>query len=94
VLADLAGAVSDARRPRPFPAPGTVPLPDARANPILYQRLVRLARQLRLMHDAVERWMTGNAAASPVTDSGAARRQAASTTAARHGARNDGEDFA
>jgi len=57
VFADLADAVASGRAPAPFPPVGSVPLPDAKRSPIVYQRLVRLARQLKLMHDAVERWV-------------------------------------
>lgn len=57
VLDDLTAAITEKRSPLPFPRPGSIPFPDAPALPILHQRLVRLARQLKLMHDAVERWM-------------------------------------
>jgi uncharacterized membrane protein YccC len=52
-LADLAGAITDGRQPRPLeaiaePADPTLP-------PLLRGRLTRLRRQLKTLHDAVER---------------------------------------
>ncbi|HEY4132587.1 MAG TPA: FUSC family protein [Gemmatimonadaceae bacterium] len=58
ILADLADAVAQSRPPKAFPAVGTIPIPDQADSPILHRRLTRLARQIKLMHDAVSRWMT------------------------------------
>ena len=56
VLTDLAEAVVQGREPAPFPPIGAIPYPDASRTPVVHQRVVRLARQLKLMHDAVARW--------------------------------------
>jgi uncharacterized membrane protein YccC len=53
VLDDLAESVVDRRPPAPLPAPAEV---DERAALILRARVDRLARQIRLLHDAVARW--------------------------------------
>lgn len=55
VLEGLAGALERGGRPAPLadvPDP-----PTAGASPLLRGRLSRLRRQLRTLHDAVERWM-------------------------------------
>jgi len=56
VLDDLAAAVIAHRRPAPFPAVGSVRMPDESTTAVVRQRLNRLARQLRMLHDSVERW--------------------------------------
>ena len=56
VLSDLADAALNGRRPAPFPGIGSIPYPDAVRAPVVHQRVVRLARQIKLMHDAVDRW--------------------------------------
>lgn len=58
MLVDLADAVLEGRSPLPAPAIGTVPLPSTESGPVIRQRLSRLARQLKLLHDAVARWTT------------------------------------
>jgi uncharacterized membrane protein YccC len=63
VLDDLAAAVEAARPPAPLP-PLVDPRADPRASPdgvppLLRARLDRLARQIGLMHDAIERWTAG-----------------------------------
>jgi len=58
VLTDLAGAVLRGDPPAAFPTLGTVVLPDASPPTVVHQRLTRLARQLKQMHDAVARWMS------------------------------------
>ncbi|HEX3867861.1 MAG TPA: FUSC family protein [Gemmatimonadaceae bacterium] len=58
VLADLGDAARHSRAPRPFPPIGNFALPIAAQSPAVHQRLVRLARQLRLLHTAVSRWVT------------------------------------
>jgi hypothetical protein len=52
VLDDLAESIVDGRPPAPLPAPAEV---DERAALIVRARVDRLARQLRLLHDAVAR---------------------------------------
>jgi len=56
VLADAAHSLMALRAPTPFPAPGTVAIPDA-APAALRLQLVRIARQLKMLHDAVARWV-------------------------------------
>jgi uncharacterized membrane protein YccC len=56
VLDDLADSVTDGRAPAPLPAVAAV---DAQAPLIVRARVDRLARQIRLLHDAVERWKSG-----------------------------------
>ncbi|MGH2901635.1 MAG: FUSC family protein, partial [Solirubrobacteraceae bacterium] len=51
VLNDLADAVATGRAPAPFPPEPTPAEP----------RMRRIARQVRLLHDAVDRWMTSDA---------------------------------
>ncbi|HEY4217902.1 MAG TPA: FUSC family protein [Gemmatimonadaceae bacterium] len=61
VFDDLADSVTAGRMPAPFPAPGAVTLPDERVSGAMRARVNRLARQLRMLHDAVERWMAAAA---------------------------------
>jgi len=58
ILADLAEAIAQTRAPAPFPPVGKIPLPDQTTSPVLHRRLVRIARQLKLLHDAAVRWLT------------------------------------
>jgi uncharacterized membrane protein YccC len=60
VLTDLADAVEQDRRPEPLPilVGGTGGRAREAGAPLLMARLDRLARQIRLLHDAVERWTT------------------------------------
>jgi uncharacterized membrane protein YccC len=58
ILSDLADAIVESRAPAPFPPVGTIPMPDAAVAPVLHRRLVRIARQIKLLHDAGARWMT------------------------------------
>ena len=58
ILDDLSEAIAHSRPPKPFPPVGTIPLPNQAESPVLHRRLTRLARQIKLMHDAVARWMT------------------------------------
>jgi uncharacterized membrane protein YccC len=53
VLDDLAASVADGRAPAPLPAVAPV---DGEAPLIVRARVDRLARQIRLLHDAIERW--------------------------------------
>jgi uncharacterized membrane protein YccC len=53
VLDDLADSIVDGRPPAPVPAPAEV---DGETALIVRARVDRLARQLRLVHDAVARW--------------------------------------
>lgn len=59
ILEDIAESILQRRRPAEFPAPGTVPIPTDAASPVVHQRVVRLARQLKLMHSAASRWAAG-----------------------------------
>jgi uncharacterized membrane protein YccC len=64
VLADLAAALREDRAPLPMP---DLPVPaDPSLSPLLRGRLTRLGRQLRTLHDAVER----QAAASRLANRG------------------------
>jgi uncharacterized membrane protein YccC len=60
VLDDLADAVVADRRPAPLPILVERPrgAADVLAPPLVAARLARLARQIRLLHDAVDRWTT------------------------------------
>jgi len=52
-LDDLAGALEEGRPPTPLPE---LPATDAGESPLLRGRLTRLARQLKTLHQAVDRW--------------------------------------
>lgn len=56
VLDDLAAAVAVRRRPASLPILVQDAEPDRSAAPLLRARVDRLARQIRLLHDAVDRW--------------------------------------
>ena len=56
VLEDLADSVEHHRAPAPFPPIGSVPLPSAETPAPVRAQVTRLARQLQLLHDAVNRW--------------------------------------
>ena len=61
VLGDLAASLEEGRVPAPLPRVVTSEAARARETavpPLLRARLDRLARQIRLLHDAVERWTT------------------------------------
>jgi uncharacterized membrane protein YccC len=55
ILRDAADALVEQRPPAPFPTMGSIAMPDATATPVLHQRVVRLARQLELLHSAISR---------------------------------------
>jgi uncharacterized membrane protein YccC len=57
ILDDLADAVMSGRSPAPFPTIGALAMPDERVAPAVRIRVNRLSRQLRMLHDAVDRWM-------------------------------------
>jgi uncharacterized membrane protein YccC len=61
VLNDLADAVIRGQSPAPFPPIGSVVLRDASPTTVVHQRLTRLARQLKQIHDAVARWVSPQA---------------------------------
>jgi uncharacterized membrane protein YccC len=61
ILEDVANALVERRAPAPFPAIGSIPMPDAASAPVVHQRVVRLARQLKLLHSAIARWATPDA---------------------------------
>jgi uncharacterized membrane protein YccC len=66
ILEDLADALVERRPPAPFPAIGSVALPDASSPAAVRLRVNRLARQLRMLHDSVERWVApGQQRAAP-----------------------------
>ena len=56
ILSDIATALVEGRAPAPFPAVGSIPMPDAAVTPVVQQRVVRLSRQLNLLHAAITRW--------------------------------------
>jgi len=60
VFNDLAESVAAGRMPAPFPPVGAVNLPSETVSAAVRARVNRLARQLRMLHDAVERWMATN----------------------------------
>jgi hypothetical protein len=55
-LADLATAITESRPPQPLESVGEPP--DPTLPPLLRGRLSRLRRQLKTLHDAVERQAT------------------------------------
>jgi hypothetical protein len=57
ILDDLADAVTHGRPPAPFPSPGAVPMPDDTTPLAILMRINRLARQLRMLHDSIARWL-------------------------------------
>ena len=57
VLDDLASAVVERRAPAPLP-PLAAASPEDLPGPVLRVRLDRLTRQLKTLHDAIERWST------------------------------------
>jgi uncharacterized membrane protein YccC len=61
VLADLAESLEAGREPAPLPtvmASEAARAREAGVPPLLRARLDRLARQIRLLHDAIDRWTT------------------------------------
>jgi uncharacterized membrane protein YccC len=60
VLSDLADALENDRRPEPLPllVSGGTERREEGGPALLQARLDRIARQIRLLHDAVERWTT------------------------------------
>jgi hypothetical protein len=58
VLDDLASAVVERRAPAPLPPLIEAGGDDLPQSPVLRVRLARLARQLKTLHDAIERWST------------------------------------
>jgi hypothetical protein len=56
VLDDLAQSANESRRPAPLPILVQGAELDRDAAPLLRARLDRLARQIRQLHDTVERW--------------------------------------
>jgi uncharacterized membrane protein YccC len=61
VLSDLAESIEEDREPAPLPslmASEAARAREAGAPPLLRARLDRLARQIRLLHDAIARWTT------------------------------------
>jgi uncharacterized membrane protein YccC len=65
VLADLAHALLAGRPPSAFPAPGSVAVPET-APAALRLQLVRIARQLKTIHDAVARWIDPSDSREPL----------------------------
>lgn len=58
ILSDAASSLLEGRAPAPFPAIGSIAMPDAEPAPIVQQRVVRIARQLKLMHASIARWVS------------------------------------
>jgi uncharacterized membrane protein YccC len=79
-LDDLASAVAEGRPPAPFPRISGSALPDPGELPVVHQRLVRLARQLRLMHDAIDRWMSDQATPVLIADATRSANKSTSST--------------
>jgi len=59
VLDDLAGAATERRRPAPLPILVQDAELDRASAPLLRARVDRVARQIRLLHDALDRWAAG-----------------------------------
>ena len=69
-LDDLTEALAESRSPAPF---RDVPIPSGpEVPPLLQGRATRLSRQLKTLHDAVDRWTRGHGAVA--TEDGADRR--------------------
>jgi hypothetical protein len=56
VLDELASSASEQRRPAPLPILVEDAELDREAAPLLRARVDRLARQIRLLHDSLDRW--------------------------------------
>jgi uncharacterized membrane protein YccC len=65
VLSDVAHALLTGRAPAPFPAPRSVAVPEA-VPPAIRLQLVRVARQIKTLHDAVARWVDPNQEREPM----------------------------
>jgi len=63
VLDDLATAATEHRRPAPLPILVEEAELDRGAAPLLRARVDRLARQIRLLHDALDRWAASRSVA-------------------------------
>lgn len=57
VFEDLASAVSEGRRPAPLPPLAAVDEAEASVPPLLLARVDRLASQVHMLHQSVDRWM-------------------------------------
>jgi hypothetical protein len=57
VLDDMIGAVLEGRQPAPLPSLEEASVISAALPPLLRERVDRLARQLRPLHDSVARWI-------------------------------------
>lgn len=62
MLDDIATALTTRRLPRPLPSLYESEALSAAQSPLVHARLERLARQLRSLHDSVERWLRTRAA--------------------------------
>lgn len=58
ILTDVASSLLEGRAPAPFPPIGSIAMPHASPAPIVYQRVVRISRQLKLMHASIARWLS------------------------------------
>jgi len=67
VLDDLAAAAVEGRRPAPLPILVQDAEVDRSAAPLLRARVDRLARQIRLLHDVVDRWALGTMHEGPAS---------------------------
>ena len=56
ILTDVASSLLEGRAPAPFPPIGSIAMPQA--SSIVYQRVVRISRQLKLMHASIARWLS------------------------------------
>jgi len=67
VLADLEQAARERRRPAPLPILVQGAELDRRAAPLLRARVDRLARQIRMLHDALDRWASEGTQEGPAS---------------------------
>jgi hypothetical protein len=56
ILTDAANALIEHRAPAPFPPIGSIEMPDGASGAVVHQRIVRIARQLKLLHASITRW--------------------------------------
>ena len=67
VLDDIIGAVLERRAPAPLPSVEVGTAISAPLPPLLRERVDRLARQLRPLHDSVARWIAIETGEVPAT---------------------------
>lgn len=67
VLEDLARAAAEQRRPAPLPILVLGAELDRNETPLLRARVDRLARQIRMLHDALDRWASDGKGQGPAS---------------------------